>query len=754
MEYFGVFRFLRRGARRLSFLAPMATCLLLAVGCGGQDVSKAIKEMAPVIAIGPGPLKLGELMAVSLRPGGQATVALNVDRASRTGPIAVTLGTLPDGITAPSVSIKEGESAGVLTITAAPTLGDADLEASIEVTATSGEAKATQPLRLQVPRFMRPEFGPVDKLLLQPGTKLTVNVPVRWNDVSEPFEIRLGAIPAPLKASITPLLANAESILLTVEADAGLEEGVFAIAVEAEVLARDIGLKIPVIVNRHPFSIAAGLVATLVPGQSKRVEAAINRQTYDGPFALNFVGLPQGVTMAPVLVPAGEATATLEVVADETATPGVGSAGIQAVAGHLVESQALVVRVLSKDEQPFAPLEWQFEKAAEMLHRPGGIGSRVTVKRRTQLGNLYGSSPEATAAVERGLAWLAKQQQPDGSWKANDDAATGVAAGDAFVNDRVPNTALALLPFLAEGLTHAPNSVTAPWLEEYRPVVKQGLEFLARSQQLGNGAEKGSLKGGIDGQIFGITALSEAYGLSADDRLKNHASQAVKYLVTLQHKRNGEWEALRGDDHFLTTGRAMLALCTARLSRISVSTAALTKGEKFMDSCAAGDEDNPKSTYCVAPGAAANPTATALGLLVRQYLGWLKNDPALLAGQEYLLRHPPPESGETLGDLDYYFFATQVMRNMEGESFDRWNHLIREHLLRTQEQAEEMAGSWAGQTTDLGGRTDRLYGTAIALMTLQVYYRTCPMYRPMSAGMAAPQPGDTPESPEAEAAPE
>ena len=104
---------------------------------------------------------------------------------------------------------------------------------------------------------------------------------------------------------------------------------------------------------------------------------------------------------------------------------------------------------------------------------------------------------------------------------------------------------------------------------------------------------------------------------------------------------------------------------------------------------------------------------------------------ALVAGAKYLMENLPPESGGSLGPIYYYYYATQVLHHMEGPNFDLWNHRMREHLIRTQEKSGHKTGSWSPQGTDQGHRGGRLYSTSMALMTLQVYYRHLPMYRPV-----------------------
>ena len=92
----------------------------------------------------------------------------------------------------------------------------------------------------------------------------------------------------------------------------------------------------------------------------------------------------------------------------------------------------------------------------------------------------------------------------------------------------------------------------------------------------------------------------------------------------------------------------------------------------------------------------------------------------------------PPESATQLGQIYYYYYATQVLHHLEGGEFDQWNHRMREHLLRTQEKAGHQAGSWSPEGADWGKQGGRLYSTSLALNTLEVYYRHFPMYRPVS----------------------
>jgi hypothetical protein len=98
------------------------------------------------------------------------------------------------------------------------------------------------------------------------------------------------------------------------------------------------------------------------------------------------------------------------------------------------------------------------------------------------------------------------------------------------------------------------------------------------------------------------------------------------------------------------------------------------------------------------------------------------------------MKNQPPELAVSLGDMYYYYYATQVLHHLEGDDFDLWNYRMRQHLLATQEQEGEMAGSWGPEGVPHGDRGGRMYATSLALLTLQVYYRHLPMYRPIKFG--------------------
>ena len=63
-----------------------------------------------------------------------------------------------------------------------------------------------------------------------------------------------------------------------------------------------------------------------------------------------------------------------------------------------------------------------------------------------------------------------------------------------------------------------------------------------------------------------------------------------------------------------------------------------------------------------------------------------------------------------------------------GEPWERWNTALRDLLVAEQVQAGPAAGSWEPRDA-WGPYGGRVYSTAVAALSLEVYYRFLPLYR-------------------------
>ena len=335
--------------------------------------------------------------------------------------------------------------------------------------------------------------------------------------------------------------------------------------------------------------------------------------------------------------------------------------------------------------------------------------------RRQQLIQAGGGTQISEDAVAHGLRWLQAHQQENGSWRF--DLQGGMCYGrcrnPGTVGSTTASTALAILPFLGAGHTHTDAA------DEYHDLVQRGLYYLQqRAVYTPHGSDL--QEGTMYAQALATIALCEAYGLTGDTQLKNPAQKAIDFIVYAQERQGGGWlyvPGLPGDT--TVTGWQIMALKSGQMARLNVPRPTIYLAEHFLDSV----QRDSGAQYAYLPQDKPTPTCTAIGLLCRIYTGWRRNKPALYQGVKYLIQWAP-----SADNMYFNYYATQVMHHWEGPDWDTWNRKMRDLLIRTQGTQGHESGSWyfSGGRGDVGGR---LYNTALAIMTLEVYYRYMPLYR-------------------------
>jgi hypothetical protein len=170
----------------------------------------------------------------------------------------------------------------------------------------------------------------------------------------------------------------------------------------------------------------------------------------------------------------------------------------------------------------------------------------------------------------------------------------------------------------------------------------------------------------------------------------------------------------------------MMALKSAQLAGLDVNPKTITRAVGFLDKVS---DDKIGSCYGYTSGrrraylGADHPiSATSpIGLLCRMYTGWKRGEPGLRVGVERLERWGRRSQG-----MYYHYYTTQVMHHYGGARWDKWNNWMRDYLVRTQSRDGAETGSW--RFTGSHDEAGRLYCTAMAAMTLEVYYRYSPVY--------------------------
>jgi hypothetical protein len=316
-----------------------------------------------------------------------------------------------------------------------------------------------------------------------------------------------------------------------------------------------------------------------------------------------------------------------------------------------------------------------------------------------------GGATEQDAAVARALAWIAKQQKPDGSWAFD----AGAMAGD-----RAAATGLALLPLIAADQT--------PRSGKYQKAVAAGLAALVKLQK-----PDGGFGNSTTGHAWAALALVEAFAATKDPALKGPAQKAVDALARRQGKDGGWPAAGDGGSDTVATARAVLAVRAA--ARAGLSVPEVSRGaDRYLDALVPA-RNGYRSAYPVRPGGEAKPgtTATAAGLLVRFLAaGWGPNNPAMAEGADGLFKNPPSATS----DPEYLLFATDLLHGLEGPEWWEWRPKLEQVLLKSQVGGEGPdRGSWQPDAGPVGTAGGRLATTCHLALALEVRYRHLSLWR-------------------------
>jgi len=378
-------------------------------------------------------------------------------------------------------------------------------------------------------------------------------------------------------------------------------------------------------------------------------------------------------------------------------------------------------------------------KASPVFELPGGanpsrgpFASRGPVARREAL-RRWGGSPGSEEAVDAGLDWLYRHQEPEsGRW----------TDGDPQWKLAPSLTGLAVLAFLGKGHTH-----TAPG--PYRHTVARGIAHLRRIQTPdGRFGQPYLLHGERDNrylmyhQAIATLALAEAYGMTRDPQLRDPIRRAVAYIERAQQYRGG-WDYgpnRTGRNDTSVTGWQLMALKSAHTAGLEVRWQTLFGVMRHLsihtDSLGQviyADRPPPRTYGRRGPG------MVAVGMLCYQMLGWPHDSKLLVRQADHLLRDLPdwkrmqqndPKDVRTyLHTMYYWYYGSLAMFSMGGRWWRRWNERLRDLLIAHQGRAGERRGSWDPPEAGFDALAGRVYTTALNVLNLEIYYRYLPFYR-------------------------
>ncbi|HYF48190.1 MAG TPA: zf-HC2 domain-containing protein [Planctomycetota bacterium] len=343
----------------------------------------------------------------------------------------------------------------------------------------------------------------------------------------------------------------------------------------------------------------------------------------------------------------------------------------------------------------------------------------------------HGGNKATEDAVQKALEWLARHQEADGSWIAAKTEAGGICIGSD------PGlTGLALLAFLGAGHSEKAG--------HYKDNVTRAVNFLIQ-QQGKNGAIAGDPKWRGHHTFFAYNhsicgmALAEAAAMGNIPATREAAQKAVDYTIFHQFGEGSDrlgWRYAPKEAvaDMSVAGWFIMQLKSAKVAGLKVDAMALEGAKEFMktrEADAAGIKredsayDNGRHRYGYTEKGTL-PNTTAIGVLCQLYCGTPREE--VTGAAMYLLRTNPPKWDKNLGmgitgsfPFYYTYYTSLAMFQVGGDHWKKWNEGLKKMLLENQRKDGDFAGSW--DPMGLEACAGRVYSTALACLSFEVYYR-------------------------------
>lgn len=300
-------------------------------------------------------------------------------------------------------------------------------------------------------------------------------------------------------------------------------------------------------------------------------------------------------------------------------------------------------------------------------------------------------TPEATQAIERGLAFLTERQLENGSF------------GTSGYTRNVAVCGLSGMAFLASGSTaeRGPYATQISRCIDYLLAQTSDSGFIA--------ANDAASRGPMYGHGFATLFLCETYGMADQPELRDRLGQAVDVIVESQNDEGG-WRYLPqpNDADVSVTVCQVMALRAARNAGIAVPRETIDRAVTYVKGC-----QNPDGGYRYMLAQRGQPSqfARSAAGVVALYNAGVYSSVELDKGLNYLEKFRPGVT-QPGGEAFYFYaqyYAVQAMWHAGGERWQRWYPAVRDELVARQ----RADGSWMDSICNE-------YGTAMACIVLQV----------------------------------
>jgi len=304
-------------------------------------------------------------------------------------------------------------------------------------------------------------------------------------------------------------------------------------------------------------------------------------------------------------------------------------------------------------------------------------------------------------AIDKGLGWLASQQEEDGAFGTGSGYARNIAV-----------TSLSGLAFLSSGSTSGRGRYA---LSIDRTVAC----VLAAAKPNGYiNVQKSESHGPMYGHGFATLFLAEVYGMSHRKEVRTKLQKAVQLIVNTQNDDGGwRYEPVPKDADLSVTVCQMMALRAARNGGLYVPKETVDRCIAYIKQC---QEPDGGFRYQLKGKHDSQFPRSAAGI-VGLYSAGVYKGPEIERGRDYLMRFLPDAMSQRRQSHFFYghYYAAQAMWQSGDTYWLKWYPAICDELLRQQQPD----GHWPDPA--IGSA----YGTAMACIILQIPNDYLPIFQ-------------------------
>jgi hypothetical protein len=334
--------------------------------------------------------------------------------------------------------------------------------------------------------------------------------------------------------------------------------------------------------------------------------------------------------------------------------------------------------------------------------------------------------------VDRTLAWLARQQQPDGSFPTRESAQPAV-------------TSLCILAFLSRGYQ--------PGGGPYGAQLDRAIDYVLDCQMADglicrlepepilipmhashtatyNHAIAGLMLGEVFGHVNGERSR----------RVKKALQKALQYTLDLQVRPkaypndHGGWRYLRiqgaphdADSDISVTGWQLMFLRSARNAEFKVPEQAIQQALDYVHRC--WDDGAGMFRYEISAGQSHTHGRGLMGsAILTLSLGGRHESPEAIAAGNWLLAHPFTQLSERGGNSDRFFYSTYYCSQAAAQLGGRYWTGIFAPIAHILIRAQHVDGSFPLETAP-----DQIFGpvysSSLAVLSLTPAYQILPVYQ-------------------------